>query len=367
MTGETFFIPGPTQVRPEILAVLSRAMIPHRGAGMHAILGRVYAGLQPLFGTRRPVYVATCAATGMMDAAIRCGTRRRVLSLVSGAFGERFARIAEACGREVERVIVPPGETVPAERVAERIARGGFDAVTMVYVETSTGVIADVESIARITRRLPDTLLLVDAVSSVGGVAVDMDAWGVDLVLSASQKAMALPPGLAFAACSERLMERARALEDRGVYLDLVRYDEFWHKRETATTPAISLIFALDAQLDAMAREGLPARYERHARMAQAVWMWVEAARGGRVNVELLAPPGLRAPTVSCIRCENAPAVVRAAAERGYTLGSGYGDLAPTTFRIGHMGDHTVAGVEELLAVLDEGLLTGAARSGARS
>ncbi|HEX6966297.1 MAG TPA: alanine--glyoxylate aminotransferase family protein [Gemmatimonadaceae bacterium] len=354
MTGETFFIPGPTQVRPGILAAMTRPMIPHRGAEMHAILGRVATRLQPLFGTTRPVYVATCAATAMMEAAIRNGVRRRVLSLVSGAFGERFARIAERCGREVERIVVPPGETVPASLVAERLTRGAFDAVTMVHVETSTGVIADVGAIAQLTRELPDTMLLVDAVSSVGGVRVEMDAWGADLLLSASQKALALPPGLAFAACSARLLDRARTLEDRGMYLDLVRYDEFWHKQETSTTPAISLIYALDAQLDTIARHGLDARFVRHARMAEAAWQWVSARREQGAHLGLLASPELRAPTVSCIRCDDAPGVVAAMRERGYVLGAGYGDLAPTTFRIGHMGDHTVAGVEALLGVLDE-------------
>jgi aspartate aminotransferase-like enzyme len=354
VTAETFFIPGPTAVRPEILAAQARPMIPHRGAEMHTILERVHAGLQPLFGTHGPVYVATCAATGLMEAAIRSGSRRRVLSLVSGAFGERFARIAESCAREVERIVEPPGETVPPARVAERLARSWFDAVTVVHVETSTGAMTDVAAIARLTRELPDTMLLVDAVSSVGGVPVEMDAWGADCVITASQKALALPPGLAFAACSERLLERARTLEDRGVYLDLVRYDEFWRKGETSTTPAISLIYALDAQLEAIAREGLPGRFERHARMAEAVWTWMERRQVRGADVSLLAPAGGRAPTVSCVRCDDAPGVVAAARARGYVVGSGYGDLAPTTFRIGHMGEHTVAGVDGLLHVLGE-------------
>ncbi|HET7563407.1 MAG TPA: alanine--glyoxylate aminotransferase family protein [Gemmatimonadaceae bacterium] len=354
MTGETFFIPGPTQVRPEILAAMTRPMIPHRGGEMHGILERVGARLQPLFGTTRPVYVATCAATAMMEAAIRSGARRSVLSLVSGAFGERFARIAESCGREVERIVVPVGETVPASLVAERLATGAFDAVTMVHVETSTGVIADVAAIAQLTQAMPDTMLLVDAVSSVGGVRVEMDAWGADLVLTASQKALALPPGLAFAACSARFLERARTLGDRGVYLDLVRYDEFWHKRETSTTPAISLIYALDAQLDTITRHGLDARFARHARMAETVWRWVSARRERGMTIDLLAAPGVRAPTVSCIRCDDARSVVAAARERGYVLGAGYGDLAATTFRIGHMGDHTVSGIDALLRVLGE-------------
>ena len=169
---------------------------------MRELLARVYAALPPLFGTNNPVYVSSGAATGMMESAIRCGTRRRVLSLVAGAFGERFARIAEACGRSVTRLVAPPGEVVSADALSDALEHGEYDAVTAVHVETSTGAIADVASYGRALAGHDDTLLLVDAVSSVGGLAVEMDSDRMDIVLSASQKALALPPGLSFIACS---------------------------------------------------------------------------------------------------------------------------------------------------------------------
>jgi aspartate aminotransferase-like enzyme len=351
----TFFHPGPTEVRPEILEALSRRMIPHRGTEMRDLLARVHPRLQSLFGTRRPVYVATCAATAMMEAGIRCGARRRVLALVSGAFGERFAQIAERCGREVSRLRTPAGAAVTAEQVSAALEHGEYDTVTAVQVETSTGVLTDIASIARLTREVPDTLLLVDGVSSVGGMEVAMDACGVDLLFSGSQKALALPPGLAFASCSDRLLERARSIPGRGMYLDLVRYDEFWQKGETSTTPAISLCFALDAQLEAIEQEGLQARFRRHAAMRATVERWVAHARARGLSVGLLAEEGVRAPTVSCLTYEgDARRIVAGVRERDVVIGGGYGELAQSTFRIGHMGDHTVEQVERALAMVED-------------
>jgi len=338
---------------------MARPMVWHRGEAMRALLQRVHRGLPPLFGTSRPVYVLTCAATGAMEGAIRCATRERVLALVSGAFGERFARIAEMCGRSVTRLSVPDGETVSPEQLVVALEHGHYDAVTAVHVETSTGAMADLAPLARAVRALPDTLLLVDAVSSVGGTRVEMDALGLDVVLSASQKALGLAPGLSFLSCSARTMERARTLAGRGLYFDVLRLDDFWRAGETATTPAIPQLFALDAQLEAIAHEGLAARYWRHDAMRGAVERWVANVREKGVPAGLLAAPGERAPTVSCLTVEgDARHVVQAMRERGLTIGGGYGVLASRTIRIGHMGDHTVRGVAKLLAELEAVLPT---------
>jgi aspartate aminotransferase-like enzyme len=353
-----FFLPGPTEVRPEILSAMGRRMIPHRGPAMREILARVHPRLQTIMGTARPVYVASSSATGMMEAAVRCGSRQRVLALVSGAFGERFARIAEACGREVTRVTVPPGDVVTVEQLAIALEHGRYDAVTAVQVETSTGVVQDVEAFARITRGRGDTMLIVDAVASAGGMPVQMDAWGVDVMVSASQKALAVPPGLAFAACSERAMERCVTLPGRGMYLDLARYDEFWRKGETLGTPAMSVLFALDAQLEVIEAEGLERRYMRHIAMRSAVTKWVAAAHARHLPVSFLALAEHRAPTVSCLRYEgDCTDLVERLRLRGYVIGAGYGDLSSETIRIGHMGDHTVAETEALLGAMDEAMV----------
>lgn len=332
-------------------------MIAHRSAEMRELLSRAAAALPPLFGTSRPVYIASGAATGMMEAAIRCGTRNRVLSLVSGAFGERFASIAESCGRAVTRLVAPPGSTVDAGDLEDALEHGEYDAVTAVHVETSTGAMADVARYGRAVAAHEGVLLLVDAVSSVGGMEVAMDAGGMDIVLAASQKALALPPGLAFIACSERSMARARELPDRGRYLDVVRMDEYWRQGETAGTPAIPQLYALEVQLAAIAREGVEARYRRHAAMARAVERWVEGAVQRRVPVRILADAGGRAPTVSCLEIDgDARRLVGLLRHRGFEVGAGYGSLGARTFRIGHMGDHAVRELDALFDALDASL-----------
>ncbi|MEO6208636.1 MAG: aminotransferase class V-fold PLP-dependent enzyme [Gemmatimonadaceae bacterium] len=346
-------------MRPAILRTMARPMVAHRGQEMRALLARVHAALPPLFGTARPVYVASGGATGMMESAIRCDSRERVLALVSGAFGERFARIAESCERSVTRLVAPPGETVSAEALADALEHGAYDAVTAVHVETTTGVVADIAAYGRAIAVHDDVMLLVDAVSSVGGMEVAMDAAGVDVVLSASQKALALPPGLSFIACSARAMERALSLTDRGVYLDIVRMDEYWRQGETAGTPAIPQLFALDAQLEAIGREGLVARFARHAAMAGAVHEWVSESglRAGRPSVGILASEALRAPTVTCLTIAgDAARLAHLLRVRGFEVGAGYGALAASTIRLGHMGDHTVREVRALLAGLDDAL-----------
>ncbi|MDQ2765732.1 MAG: aminotransferase class V-fold PLP-dependent enzyme [Gemmatimonadota bacterium] len=335
-------------------------MIAHRSPEMRELLARVYAALPPILGTTQPVYVASGAATGMMESAIRCGTRGRVLSLVAGAFGERFARIAESCDRSVTRLVAEPGDVVSADALRDALQHGAYDAVSAVHVETSTGAMADLAAYGRALAAHDDVLLLVDAVSSVGGVEMGMDAAGADFVLAASQKALALPPGLSFIACSPRAMARARGLSDRGVYLDVVRMDEYWRQGETAGTPAIPQLYALDAQLMAIGREGMAKRFARHAAMAELVQRWANersgpGAQGPRVGI--LAREGVRAPTVSCLTIAgDAPRLAHLLRARGFEVGSGYGAMAASTIRIGHMGDHTVREVRALLLALDGAL-----------
>jgi aspartate aminotransferase-like enzyme len=214
-------------------------------------------------------------------------------------------------------------------------------------------VLADMAGIASVVRARSDCLLLIDAVSSAGAVSVSMDSWEADAVVSASQKALALPPGLAFAALSERFVSRARTLSDRGVYLDAVRYEEFAAKSQSPTTPAVPLLYALDRQLADIELETLEARFARHNAMADACASWVTRAEAAALGVSLLARTH-RSPSVTCIRCDASPSdVLERMREQGYELGGGQAGLTKTTFRIGHMGDHTVAGLEGMLEVLE--------------
>jgi predicted phosphoserine aminotransferase len=354
-----FFLPGPTEVHPEVLASLTQRMIPHRGADMEALLTGMAAPLQALFRTGRNVLVGSCSATGFMEMAVRCGVRHRVLSLVGGAFGRRFAALAGACGREVVRLDVPLGKTVEQDMLRDALKRSGVDAVTLVHSETSTGALADLERLAEVVGEFDDVVLLVDAVTSLGGAPVETDTWGLDFVLTGSQKALALPPGLALGVASESMIERAKTIPERGGYLDVVTFDEAASKCQPTNTPAISLLYALRAQLARIDEEGgIEARWQRHRNMLESVETWTEEV-GGRLGFGFLPDPGRRSWTVSCLNVpegKNGRAVAKELAQLGWVIGSGYGDLKEKTIRIGHMGDHTVAELTDLLAVL-EGLL----------
>lgn len=348
-----FFLPGPTEVRPEVLAAQARPMIAHRGAGFVTLMGEVQEGLKDVFRTERPVLVSTSSATGLMEAAIRNSGTGRVLSLVNGAFSERFAEIGEACGRTVERLEVPWGEVHDPEEVGALLAIRDYDAVTVVHSETSTGALNPVAGIADAVRRHSNALILVDSVTGVGGAELHSDAWGLDFVLTGSHKALALPPGLAFGVASERMLERAARTPNRGHYFDLVAFAENMAALQTPTTPALTLLYALREQLSRIRIEGMEVRWARHDIMARRTWAWVEgAASATGVALGVLAPEGGRSPTVTAVVPEGVspPTLVKAMAERGWVLGGGYGRVKDTTFRVGHMGDHTP---EELDALFD--------------
>ena len=351
-----FFLPGPTEVHPEVLSALTRPVIGHRGPAMEELLATVDPPLRRLFGTRRPVHVSTSSATGLMETAIRNLSRRRILCLVCGAFSARFHAIAASCGLPADRLEVPWGEVnrPDALRSALREAEGRYDLVTAVHSETSTGVLNPVADLATVTAEFDDVLLAVDGVTSVGGVPIEFDAWGVDYLLTGSQKALALPPGLAFAAASERALERASEIPERSYYFDLLEFDRRAAAHSTTNTPAVSLLFALQRQLERFEDEGLEARFERHARMARRTAEWVgELASSSGAAYRVLAPEGFRSPTVTAVTLpedRSGPAVVTGLARRGFTIAPGYGRLKEKAIRIGHMGDHTLA---ELDAVLE--------------
>jgi aspartate aminotransferase-like enzyme len=321
---------------------------------MTALLSTMAGPLRQLFRTRGAVLVGSCSATGFMEMAIRSGVRNRCLSLVGGAFGERFAGIAASCGRDVVRLDVPWGQAVEPDMLRDALKRSDVDAVTLVHSETSTGTLAPLAELAKVVHEFGDVMLLVDAVTSLAGTPVETDAWKLDFVLTGSQKALALPPGLALGVASERMVARARSIPERGAYLDLVAYQEAFEQAQPTNTPAISLFYALARQLERVGAEGLEARWARHASMLRATERWV-AEVGVRHGLGYLPDPSRRSPTVSCLTLpegRTSKSITQALLAQGWTIGSGYGKLKDSTIRIGHMGDHTVAGLTELLAVL---------------
>ena len=356
----TFFLPGPTEVRPEVLAAMSRPMLAHRGKAFEALFARCEVGLQALFRTARPVYVSTSSATGLMEAGIRNGPPGAVLALVNGQFSERFASIARACGREVDTVEVPFGSTLDLDAVDRALGAHAYAIVTVVHSETSTGVLTDVRAVSDLAHRR-GAICLIDSVTGVGAAPLEFDAWGLDYLLTGSQKGLALPPGMAFVATSAAYIEGAARANDRGLYFDLVEYDRFAAKNQTPNTPAVSLLYALEVQMERVLAEGVEARWQRHAAMRDATVRWVgEAAQRLAIDMRVLAPEGHRSPTVTAIVLppDIAPKrLVAAVAERGFTIGGGLGRLADSTFRIGHMGEHTMEGLGRCLCAVEGALI----------
>ncbi len=355
----TFFVPGPTEIRPEILAQLTRPIMGHRGRAFEAMFARIEAGLRDVLLTARPVYIAPASATGFMEMAIRNAPEGPILSLVNGGFSERFAAVAESCNRLVERVVVPWGQTFDMNVVETALKKGKFAAVTVAHCETSTGVITDVRAVAELAHRV-DAMALVDSVSGAGGAELTVDGWALDFLLTGSQKALALPAGLAFAVASAEYVERAKRVTDRGYYFDVLQYEKYAEKNQTPSTPATQLLYALEAQMGDIGREGIERRWERHMVMRDATIEWVEGVSLRRgVDLRIVAPEGVRSPTVTVVTVPSGmrgPDVCEAVKSRGFTIGSGYGDLKDTTFRIGHMGDHTPEGLRRCLHVTENAI-----------
>lgn len=358
-----FFLPGPTEVLPEILAAQTRPMIGHRGPETEALLGAVAAPLRAAFRTERPVMIGTCSATAFMEAAIRNGVRSRVLCLVNGAFSQRFADIAAACGKDHHVAKVEPGRTFEADQVRQLLKDTGADAITLVHSESATGALNPLADIATVVKEAGDVMLIVDGVTSVGGSPVETDKWGLDYVLTGSQKALALPPGLAFAVASQRFLDRAKTLPARGIYLDVLVYDEQIRNNQTPYTPAVSLLYSLHAQMGRiLASGGIEARWARHDAMRQRVEKWA-VEKGEALGFAFLPAEGRRSWTVSCLKLLIAEpaggAIAKRMEARGYTIAPGYGKAKDSTFRIGHMGDHTVEELDALLRELSEVLRRG--------
>ena len=356
LTNGTFFFPGPTEVRPDVMQQMTKPMIPHRGPLFEDMFARIQDSLRVIFGTTRSVYVSSSSATGLMEAAVRCAPAGRVLSIVNGAFSARFLAIVKGCARESDVIDVPWGETVDLDVLAEKLRATRYAAVTVVHSETSTGALTDVRTVARLAHE-HGAVCLVDSVTGIGGAELRFDEWELDFALTGSQKALALPPGLAFASATSAFIEQAKAQPGRGLYFDMVEFDAYAAKNQTPNTPAIPLFFAAELQLASIVEETMAARWARHAAMAERTYAWVDAlAARHSAELHVLATAGKRSPSVTSITLPStlkSSTVLKAVASRGFTIGSGYGKNKETSIRIGHMGDHTLEGLERCLAACD--------------
>ena len=353
---QKLFIPGPTDVVDEVLAAQTAPMIGHRSDEFEALFAKCEEQLRTLFYTNARVYTVAASGTGFQEGAIRNLVPGRVVCFVNGAFSQRWHDVAVGCDKQVVRVDVPWNTAVKPEQVEsalkDALASGPVDAITVVHNETSTGVMSPIQAIAAVVKSVsPQTLVLIDAVSSFSGVRIETDAWGLDVLLTSSQKALALPPGLAFAAVSDRALARAENVSGRGWYFDFIRLEKSLKKNTTPATPAISLMRSLSVQLDRIFAEGVEARFARHARLAERTQQW--AVDNG---FELMAEAGYRSQTVTTITNTRAISVKQLnayLARHTMEISNGYGDYKDKAFRIAHMGEVQDTDMDRLFAAME--------------
>lgn len=345
------FIPGPTDVHPEVLKAQSRPMIGHRSQACADLIARTQPKLRTLFGTEQRVFLSTSSGTGLQEASVRNCVSERLLVCVCGAFGERWYEVAQKNGIPTEKVSATWGQANTPEQVETIMKQKVFDSIAIVHNETSTGVENPIQAIASAARALnPEIIVLVDAVSTVGGVEICANDWGLDVVFTSSQKCLALPPGMAFAAVSDRALNKAESVHNRGWYFDFLLYEQFLKRNLTPTTPAISLLFALDAQLDRIFNEGLENRFIRHRDLAALTQAWAQE------RFDLYADAGTRSKTVTTVKNTSGFRIAelnRFLATYSMVIANGYGSIKDITFRIGHMGELDLRSLETLLDLID--------------
>lgn len=353
MSKPKLFIPGPVDIAPETYAAMAEPIIGHRGKDFEELYAEIQPDLKAIAGTSRNVYLSTSSAWGVMEASIRNLVQKKVLNLCCGAFSDKWYGVSKSCGKEAEKIQVEWGEAIDPEVVRAKLAEGGFDTVTLVHNETSTGVMNPLKEIAAVVKSFEGVLLVVDTVSSFSAVPTPMDELGIDVLLAGVQKALALPPGLTIFACSEAALERATTTENRGYYFDFIEFAKADEVNNTPSTPCITLLYGLRQKVKSIMAEGLENRYARHAKLNDMVNAW--AVKHGFKN---FAPAGCESKTLICIdnnKGIDVSGFVKAVrAKHNLLINGGYGKVKGLTFRLSNMGNETEETIQELIDALDD-------------
>ena len=352
-------IPGPIEVSDKTLRAFRSPMIGHRGQGFKDLCAKIQPQLQQLLYTKQLVYLSTSSAWGVMEGAIRNLVSKKVLNCMCGAFSDKWLDVSKRCGKEAEALQVPWGSPIRGAEVDKKLATGQFDALTLIHNETSTGVMSPLAEIAALKKKYPDVLFIVDAVSSLSAVPIKFDELSIDVLLAGTQKAFAMPPGLAVFACSPAARAKAATMKDRGYYFDFVEFQKNAEQNMTPSTPSIGHVYALESKLEDMLTEGLEARYARHRKTNQMTRDW--AAKHG---FTLYPEKGFESVTLTCIsngarpggRIVDVPKLQKLVKDQGFLIDGGYGKIKGTTFRISNMGDETEATMSQLYAALDNAM-----------
>lgn len=350
---DKLFIPGPVEVSAKTLAAFSRPAIGHRGEDFKKLYRDIHPRLQTLFGTKQPVFLSTSSAWGVMEGAIRNLAQKSVLTCMCGAFSDKWLEVAKRCGKTAAPLQVEWGKHIGHRSLDEQLASGKFDTVTLIHNETSTGVMNPLPEICCVLAKYPEVVSIVDTVSSFSAVPLEMDALGIDVLLTGAQKALALPPGFSLFAVSEKAMARAEKIADRGYYFDFLEFKKQQAEDMTPSTPSTGHIYALQSKLEDISTEGLENRYARHGRTNALVHEWVR-----RSGFDFFAEEHFRSKTLTCVkntRGIDVPKLARDLREKHHlVIDPGYGKIKGQTFRLSNMGDEGEETIQHLLDCLED-------------
>ena len=352
-------IPGPVEVSEKTYRAFCSPMIGHRSQDFKDLYSEIQPQLQKLFYTEQLVFLSTSSAWGVMEGSLRNLVSKKVLCCMCGAFSDKWLDVAKRCGKEADALKVDWGSPILPSQIDEKLATGEFDALTLVHNETSTGVMNPLEDIMALKAKYPDVMFIVDSVTSFSAVPIEFDKLGIDVLLTGSQKALALPPGFGVFAVSPAALERAASLNDRGYYFDFLEFQKNAEKSMTPSTPSIGHIYALRSKLEDILTEGLENRYERHRKLSAMTREW--AAKN---ELTLFPEEGYESQTLTCVnngakpggRIIDVAQLQKLVKAEGILIDGGYGKVKGTTFRLSNMGDETEETMQVLYQALDKGL-----------
>ncbi len=349
------FIPGPIAVSEKTLRAMAQPMIGHRSTDFVALYQSIQPELQALFYTKDPVYLSTSSAWGVMEGSIRNVVKKKLLCCMNGAFSDKWLDVAQRCGKAAAPLKYEWGQPIDPAALRRELATGQYDAFTLIHNETSCGCMTDLAAIMAVAREFPDVISVIDTISSFSALPIRKDELGIDVMITGSQKALALPPGMSLFSVSKRALARAATATDRGYYFDFLEFQKNHEGGMTPSTPVIPLIYALKSKLEDIRLEGVETRYARHARLNQTVRAWAQTK-----GFTLFPKEGYGSVTLNCFNNNlgyDLPALNKLLKSKHHlVIDGGYGKLKGKAFRISNMGDETDATIAELLKALDSAL-----------
>ena len=342
------FIPGPTHVPKSVMKALATPQIGHRTEEISNLIEYIIKGIQKVLYTKNNIYLISHAATGLWEMGLRNSVDKGVLHCDNGAFSSKWGKVSQACGYKNKIIEYEWGKGIKVDDIDRELSTGEYNVLAMVHNETSTGTMSNLEDISNLlSSKYPDVIWLVDAVSSMAGIKVEVDKLGIDFMLSSTQKAWGLPAGFSICSVSDKISKKSESIKNKGYFLDLKVYEKYYNKFQTPSTPSIPHLFGLKHILDLIENEGLDQRWKRHIEMKDYTMSW--AKEKGQT---FFAEEGCRSNTITCIKnIQNwdIDKIYNKLLEKGFRMDRGYGKLRGKAFRIAHMGNIFMEDLQEYL------------------